>query len=173
MGTTSTLGALAADTVRCRKPLGTRNQRLRLEVAFVVEICSEMLQANRLAVEVAEVVRAIQERANGDLSVMYGYGCADEEKNQWKWISVPVAKLSEFLAASAQRGIYEQGSADLHISVPCLAVEVTLCHESDIHIKGETNEFLDYFRLRWLRQGITAWWRSDDNAQWQKALLPN
>ena len=142
---------------------------------MAVEIVTETLDASHFSVEVGEVVRAIQTRTKGEVSVMYGFGCTNDQKNQWEWISVSTAGLSEFLAVSAQKGIYEQGHADLFVSVPSLAVKVTLCHESDIHIEAaaEAIQFLDDFRLRWLRQGITVWWKSDDNAQWQKALLPS
>ena len=121
-----------------------------------MEIACEKLERSRLATEIGEVVKAIQQRTTGDLSVMYGFACTNDEKNQWTWIRVSVAGLSEFLADSSRKGIYEQGCADLYISVPSLAVDITLCHESDIHIKSEVNELLDFFRFRWLCQGMVS-----------------
>jgi hypothetical protein len=82
---------------------------------------------------------------------------------------MPASGLPDFITTSIQKGIYNQGGADLYIEIPSLAVEVTLCHESDIHFKGEKNDFLEHFRLRWLRQGIKVWSRAAAGAKWQDA----
>ena len=145
--------------------------RSRQEGTFTMEIRCETLNLVRFATELREIVLAIQEQAEGDLSVMYGWACTDDEKNQWEWIRIPASGLSDFIAASVQKGIYEQGCADLLIEVPSLAVEVTLCHETDIHIKGKANNFLEHFRLRWLRQGIKVCPRTGVDAEWQDASL--
>jgi len=134
-----------------------------------MEIRCEPLGPDRLATEVGELVLAIQERAQGELSVMYGW--AYEVENQWEWIPMPVNGLSEFLDASARRGIYKHGQGNLLVKLPSLGVEVMLCHESDIHIQGDVNDFLDFFRVRWLGKGIKVWQRSQDDAKWEEAKL--
>jgi hypothetical protein len=146
---------------------------LQEENALTIEICCETLDKIRFAEELREIMVAIEEQSKCDISVMYGFGCTNAEKNQWGWIHMPATGLPAFITASVEKGIYEQGGADLYIEVPSLAVEVTLCHECDIHIKSEPNDFLEHFRLRWLLQGIKVWFRTGDNAKWEEASLPH
>jgi len=134
-----------------------------------MEICCESLGLDLLATEVAELVRAIQERAQGNLSVMYGW--AYDVENQWEWFPVPASGFSEFLEISAREGIYKHGQGDLLVKVPSLGVEVKLCHENDIHVVGDAGDFLGHFCDRWLTQGIKVWLRNQDGAPWQEAKL--
>jgi hypothetical protein len=134
-----------------------------------MEICCESLRPELLAAEVAELVRVIQERGRGDLDLMHGF--AYDVENQWEWFSLPASGFSAFLEASARKGIYGHGQGDLYVKIPSAGVEVTLCHESDIHIAGDGKGFLDYFRTRWLGQGIKVWLRRQDGAHWVEANL--
>ena len=134
-----------------------------------MEIRCEPLDMDRLAAEVGETVRVIQEQAQGELCVMYGW--AYDVENQWEWIPLPANGLSAFLDDSARKGVYRHGHGDLLIKVPSLSVEVTFCHESDIHVAGEANDLMAHIRLRWLRQGIRVWLRKKDGEPWEEAMF--
>jgi hypothetical protein len=132
------------------------------------KIACETLSPDALGIEVYEVIRMIEKIASGELSVMYGW--AYNVPDQYEWIRCPAQEFKSFLDDSAAMGVFAHGKGDLWIKLSDPEIEILFCHESDIHLTGDSDEFLiTYFRERWLEQGIRVWQQDDGEKVWKEA----
>ena len=72
------------------------------------------------------------------LTVWYGASSGLHPDLWYVDMGVGTGWLDRFMRESVERGISRPGETDLHVILPGRGVEVLLCHESDVHVRGET-----------------------------------
>jgi hypothetical protein len=83
---------------------------------------------------------------------MYSVGCAIDDNQRDKEISIPAAKLGKWISDSIERGIYTPGECDIIINDRG-RLSARLCHESDIHIETVNPAVIAECVTRWLEMG--------------------
>ena len=79
---------------------------------------------------------------NQNLTVYYGWDCNLQPDLLYEPISVALDVFPHFIEYSIEQGIFEVGGSDLLIESPDSSIEITICHESDIHIDGTDDDAL-------------------------------
>jgi hypothetical protein len=100
------------------------------EISFVCEVCG---------------------RASDSIDVMPGWASEVPDAQLWKPNLVPAAGLIDSIAGLIASGAFRPGRSDLHISSGPL--EVTFCHEEDIHVVTADLAILSECVTRWLERG--------------------
>jgi hypothetical protein len=129
-----------------------------------MEARCEPLKAPALAAAAEQVLAWIEERS-ADVDVMFGWAYEHVE-SQWKWRSLPVARLRGTLQASGKRGAFVPGDGDVHVRIPAADAEFTLCHECDIHVVSGNSDFVRSFVDAWSSRGIASWTRATSAGPW-------
>lgn len=85
------------------------------------------------------------------LALRFGWDSDVEFHELWKPHQLPISEALARIKEADEQGIVKLGESDILLSVS--GVELTLCHESDLHLKGEGALF-DVIATRWQRGGL-------------------
>ena len=77
------------------------------------------------------------------LTASYGWACNLHNDLLYLPMRVPIKTFNYFMEDSIDQKIYEIGRSDLTINSPSNDIQITLCHESDIHLDGVNDASLD------------------------------
>jgi hypothetical protein len=82
--------------------------------------------------------------AVGDVVVTVMYGALSNiHPDLWyKPMCVGTKWFDRFLIESVEKGIVGPGEADLVVTLP-VGIEITLCHEKDVHVRADTVEVIE------------------------------
>jgi hypothetical protein len=113
---------------------------------FGSKYSSEYLASDQMAASVGAIPRVLAE-IFGDCTFTAYYGCGTNLHNALLYIpmAVQTGVLPYFLEDSIDQRIVVPGESDLIIESPAKGLEITCCHESDIHIDGENEEAMERF----------------------------
>jgi hypothetical protein len=80
-------------------------------------------------------------------AVMYGFGARFPLGCDycWKPFILSLDKLPWFLQESREQRIFVPGEGDLHVEAPNRTLKLHFCHESDIHVRSESQVELNRF----------------------------
>ncbi len=99
-----------------------------------------------LLAELAAVCEALSSKDIGSASVSFGLDSNLSIEQMWKAQMVAVKDICSFVANSESTGIVKVGSADIFVETPGFLF--TLCHEGDVHVKGDSS-LVTHFVHRW------------------------
>jgi hypothetical protein len=85
---------------------------------------------------------------------MFGWDSNLSIDEMWQDISVPLDSVVDFVLAAERAGTIVVGKSDVFVESGGL--QITLCHESDIHIKAEEATAQQFFD-RWRSKGFTPY----------------
>lgn len=100
-------------------------------------------------------------RMLGEHKIIVYYGCSTNIHGglQWKPMNHQTQWLQWLIEDSIEQKIVIPGESDFHFEIPEKRLQITFCHESDIHLDGEDDELLHQFmatepfvQLRWYTQ---------------------
>lgn len=94
------------------------------------------MDRNSLLAELEAVCEALNNAGVVHVSVSFGWDANLGIKDMWKDQTVAVKDLCSFIALSEKSGVVVVGKGDILITAPDFSF--ILCHESDIHIDGES-----------------------------------
>lgn len=89
------------------------------------------------------------------VAVTYGWGCRAEGIEQP--VAVPLDELVSLLQKSIAQGIYHLGEDNLDIEASDPSLQITLCHEADIHFKAADQTLEARLRSEWQDRGVRVW----------------
>lgn len=78
-------------------------------------------------------------------TVLYGYGTNLHIDLWYKPMSVGTCGMSWFIEESVDQRIFVPDGSDLHINSPGNELAILFCHESDIHVDGESPDAMQRF----------------------------
>jgi len=87
-------------------------------------------------------------------TVMFGWDSNLEMDDMWQDMLVPVRELASFVRAAEVAGTVSVGKSDIIVSVG--KANMTLCHESDLHIEGP-DEVTGPIVQRWQEQAYSPY----------------
>ena len=90
-------------------------------------------------------------RGHVDATLSYGWDSELEFDEMWKPHAVPIHEALAKVQRAEAQGVVSVGTADILITVS--GVTLTLCHESDLHLKGDGSLFEAIF-ARWQSTGL-------------------
>lgn len=131
----------------------------------MAEVRCEFLDVPRFRQEAEYVFDVLEERPDDVLELNWGFGMDPESREPCE---VSAGEIREFISGAAEHGVYTWGWADVYIRLSNDDLEITLCHEIDIHIQATKESWIKRFTDRWFDRGIT-WWRQETNeTEWTK-----
>lgn len=101
--------------------------------------------------EIPFVCSLFQTIGADQVTVMYGWACADE--HLWEQVALSPFDLLTRIRRSIDNGIYHPTTSDLFITASDL-LEARLCHESDIHITTASRSIIGLCASHWLSQNM-------------------
>jgi hypothetical protein len=128
------------------------------------EIRSVPLDDRAFKREVDHFLGMLEIEPDGEIKVMCGW--AVEVADQWEWISMRSNQVRTWMTKLIVSGVYDYGQGDLFICSDEHQFEVTICHESDIHVVSDAESYLAKFTSRWTDEGILWWMRKDRESEW-------
>jgi hypothetical protein len=92
--------------------------------------------------EFAEALPSVFRELFGDrsFSASYGWGCNIHVDLWYKPMCVGPDGFRWLIEDSTEQKIFEFGNSDLLIDSPDSTMQITICHESDIHLDGSDDE---------------------------------
>jgi hypothetical protein len=84
------------------------------------------------------------------VAVSFGWDSNLPIDAMWKDVQVPVGAVVQYLEAAERAGTIEIGKTDVFMRTE--EIELTLCHESDVHVSG-TPTFVTETVRRWFDSG--------------------
>lgn len=129
------------------------------------EVRTEFLDEHQFRQEANWVFTLLEERPEAVLNFRWGFGTDPE---YWEPGPVRAANVRKFIEDAARTGIYTWGSADVFIELPDKEAKITLCHETDLHMKSKDEAWIKRCTDRWSEVGISWWRRETDDAEWIK-----
>lgn len=100
--------------------------------------------------EVAELCAKLAACGIDRVAVSFGWDSNLDIEEMWHDVEVPLADLGDYLADAERAGTIEVGKADVFVKGG--EVEFTLCHESDLHITGNSPLVVET-QSRWSNMG--------------------
>lgn len=91
--------------------------------------------------------------ANGTVSaiLMFGWDSNLRIDEMWQDIPLPVENIVDYVRAAEQAGTITVGKSDIFVKADGL--EITLCHEGDLHIEADAAA-AQPFLARWESKGL-------------------
>ena len=114
-----------------------------------MEIATSTLSCEILTEEILRLPGYLSELGVEEVNISYGFGSGIHIDLWWKPMKIHVVHLKKFLEDSIARRILVPGSSDLHIESQDKSFEITVCHQSDFHIKSDTQRVLHFFQSAW------------------------
>ncbi|MCE2948224.1 MAG: hypothetical protein LXA50_14280 [Betaproteobacteria bacterium] len=93
----------------------------------------------------------------------FGWDSELEFHEMWKPYELPISEALHKVEEAEAQGLVRVGTADVLVSVA--SVELTLCHESDLHLKGEGSLF-QAIAARWEEAGLAPSEVTPSNFKW-------
>lgn len=98
------------------------------------------------------VLSLLVDTANGQVAAMFGWGFYSY--NKYKKLTIPLPKLTAWVAACVESGIFEPGEDDLYIWDGEERLKVHIYHEAGINITTTHKALIERFVERWLSKGF-------------------
>jgi hypothetical protein len=117
----------------------------------MLEYRSRQLSRESLLVELDTFCAECSTLGYTQAALSYGWDSELEFHEMWKAQDVPLNDIPSKVRDAEALGIVRVGASDVLVKVSC--VELTLCHESDIHLKGDGHLF-DAIASRWQQAGL-------------------
>jgi hypothetical protein len=129
------------------------------------EVRCEFLDVPRFQQEAEFVFSTFEERPDDVLELQWGFGTNPDSFEPFNVYARDIRKL---ISDAAEQGVYEWGWADAYIKLVGDDLEIQLCHETDIHIRTNSEAWIQLFTDRWLKLGITWWRQESSETDWIK-----
>jgi hypothetical protein len=104
----------------------------------------------QLLAELAAACEAFSLKGLSGVEISFGWDSNLPLDDMWKSSTVLVGDVLSFVGESEKSGVVEIGKGDVFIEVP--EFMLTLCHESDAHVSGDSDLVEKFFR-RWEASG--------------------
>lgn len=110
---------------------------------FAAKFSSATIEPDQVRSFIAGLPALLEESySDRALTFYYGFDCNIHNDLTYKPMRVALKVFSYFVEDSIDRKIYEVGKTDMSIESPDSDWKILLCHESDIHLEGENDEFI-------------------------------
>ena len=101
----------------------------------MVEYHTQLVEPTVLFEELSYFCQHTAAKGIGAAILMFGWDSNLEIDEMWQDIPLPLADIVDYVRDAEQAGIVTVGKSDIIVRAD--GVEITLCHEGDIHIKAE------------------------------------
>lgn len=120
---------------------------------LAAQFSSEYVTAEQMAAALKALPAALTELfGECKCTVLYGYGTQLHVDLWYKPMSVGTCGMSWFIDESVDQRILVPGGSDLFINSPHNELALLFCHESDIHVDGESLDAMQRFMAaEWFR----------------------
>jgi hypothetical protein len=115
------------------------------------EFRSRPLSRDSLLAELTAFCSECSARGHTQATLSFGWDSELEFHEMWKPYELPISDARMKVEEAEAQGIVRLGASDVFISVS--GVELMLCHESDLHLKGDGPLFLA-IAARWQQAGL-------------------
>ncbi|MCC2955168.1 hypothetical protein LK542_05990 [Massilia sp. IC2-477] len=119
-----------------------------------IEYRTQALEPAVLLEELAFFCQATAVEGNGAAIVMLGWDCNLNIEEMWQDIPMSLDAVVDFVLAAERAGTLVIGKSDVFVDSGGL--QLTLCHESDVHIEGE-EAAAQPFLERWTGKGFAPY----------------
>jgi hypothetical protein len=125
--------------------------RSKGEAIAMVEYRTQSVEPAVLLEELASFCQVAAGKGKGSAILMFGWDSNLEIDEMWQDIPLPLADIVAYVRAAEQAGTITVGKSDIFVKTNGL--EITLCHEGDLHIEAE-EAAAQPFLERWESKGF-------------------
>lgn len=117
----------------------------------MAEYRTQPIEPAMLLEELSCFCQAAAAKGTESAMIMFGWDSNLRIDDMWHDIPLPVEDIVDHVRAAEQAGTITVGKSDLVVKADGL--EITLCHEGDLHIEGE-DAAAQPFLARWESRGF-------------------
>ncbi len=117
----------------------------------MIEYRTHAVEPDVLLEELSSFCQFAASKGTGLAMLMFGCDSNLGVDEMWQDIPLPLADIVDYVRAAEQAGTITVGKSDIFVKANGL--EITLCHEGDLHIEAEA-AFAQPFLERWESKGF-------------------
>jgi len=117
----------------------------------MVEYRTQPVEPAVLLEELSSFCQVAAAKGTGSAILMFGWDSNLGIDEMWQDIPLPLANILDYVRAAEQAGTITVGKSDIFVKADGL--EITLCHEGDLHIEAE-DAAAQLFLKRWESKGF-------------------
>lgn len=117
----------------------------------MVEYRTQPIESSMLLEELSSFCQVSAANGTGPAILMFGWDSNLPIDEMWQDIPLPVEDIVDYVRAAEQAGTITVGKSGIFVKADGL--EITLCHEGDLHIEAEVAA-AQPFLARWESKGF-------------------